>query len=74
MESGSAGSKGVDSDHFVLCPSPVVCVKGRRWSLGLLGCAGVGFLELPSLPDIVGFEWMWCVCCGLQLGVAGEVV
>jgi hypothetical protein len=62
----------------------VVCVKGRRCSLGLLGRAGVGFLELSSLLDIVGFEWMCvcvsvcvcvyvCVCCGLQLGVAGEV-
>ena len=59
MASGSAGSKGVDSDHCVLYPSPVVCVKGRRWSFGLFGRAGVGSSLRSSLLAIVGFEWTY---------------
>jgi hypothetical protein len=52
----------------MLYPSPVVCVKGRRWSFGLLGRAGVGFSLHSSLLAIFGFEstyllrtqnWVW---------------
>jgi hypothetical protein len=78
MASSSVGSNTVDCVHLVLLPSSVVCVKGRRWSLGLLDRAGVGLLPLfSSLPAIVGF---WVSgraeegCCGLKLGVAEEVL
>jgi hypothetical protein len=55
MESSSVGSNTVDCVHFVLLPSPVACIKGRRWSLGLLDRTGVGLLPLfSSLPAIVG--------------------